>query len=100
MKLYVNSISTGGIKRSPGLLFHSCDLKTVKNITFYPEEDEEAIEFLKSKKISFELIDLSHCSFLIRTQVKIKGINRTPTLVLDDGTKLEGIKQIKSHFKG
>jgi len=99
MKLYVNSVSTGGVKRSPGLLFHSCDLKTVKNITFYLKEDEEPIEFLKSKKIPFELIDLSYCSFSIRAKAKIRGINNTPTLVLDDGTKLKGIKQIKSCFE-
>jgi len=98
MKLYVKSISTGGIERSPGFLFHSCDLKTAKNITFYQEEDEEAIEFLKRKNIPFDLIDLSHRSFLDRMKAKIEGVNSTPTLVLDNGTKLNGINKIKVYF--
>ena len=99
MKLYVNSIRTGGIERSPGFLFHTCDLRAVKNITFYSEEDEEAIELLKSKNISFDLIDLSNCSFAFKIKAKLKGIASTPTLILDDGTKLKGIEQIKAHFK-
>jgi len=99
MKLYVNSISTGGIERSTGFLFHACDLRAVKNITFYSEEDEEAIELLKSKNVSFDLIDLSNCSLVFKIKAKLKGINSTPTLILEGGAKLKGIKQIKAYFE-
>jgi hypothetical protein len=27
------------------------------------------------------------------------GINRTPAIILDDGTKIEGINQIREHLK-
>jgi len=98
MKLYVKSVSTGAIERSPGFLFHSCDLRETQNVTFYPEEDQKAIELLNGKNIKFELVDLSKCSFTTRLKAKIKGINKTPTLILDDGTILKGIQQIESYF--
>ena len=58
MKLYVNSIRTGGIERSPGFLFHTCDLRAVKNITFYSEEDEEAIEQEKQNMLREKLEEI------------------------------------------
>jgi predicted DsbA family dithiol-disulfide isomerase len=58
-------------------------------------EDEEALTSLRSKSVSFSLVDLSSCSFENRLKAKMRGINRTPTLVLDGGTKIEGIAKIK-----
>ena len=98
MKLYVKSISTGAIERSPGFLFHSCDLRRTQNTTFFPEEDQRAIEFLKEKGVKFELIDLSKCSLIMKLKAKINGVNKTPTLVLDDGTILKGKQQIIDYF--
>jgi hypothetical protein len=100
MKLYVKSISTGAIERSPGFFFHSCDLRKVESITFYSEEDKEAIEFLKEKNIPFSLVDLSKCPFAVRLKAKFAGINNTPTLIFDDGKKLKGVQKIKAHFEG
>jgi hypothetical protein len=98
LKLYVKSESTGAIERSPGLLFHTCDLRGKENITFYPEEDKEAIEFLEGRSFSFEIVDLSRCPLKTRLKAMITGINTTPTLIIEDGTKLKGIKQIKDYF--
>jgi len=98
LKLYVKSISTGAIERSPGFLFHSCDLRAKGNTTFYPEEDKEAIEFLKNENPSLEIVDLARCPLKTRLKALVNGINKTPTLILDDGTKLKGLKQIKDHF--
>jgi len=100
MKLYVKSISTGAIEKSPGFLFHSCDLREKQNVTFFSEEDQKAIEFLNDKGVKFELVDLSKCSLAMRLKAKINGVNKTPTLVLNDGTLLKGIKQIMNYFSG
>ena len=99
MDLYVSSVSTGAIQRSPGFLFHSCDLRGTENLSFYLDEDREAIEFLTEKGIKFNLVDLSRCPFTVKLRAKITGVNKTPTLVLDDGTKLKGIQQIKEYFQ-
>ena len=61
-------------------------------------EDKNALEFLEQKRVSFNLIDLSECSIMKRLQAKLSRINKTPTLILDDGTKLKAIEQIKNHF--
>lgn len=99
MDLYVSSVSTGAIQRSPGFFFHSCDLRQTENLTFYLEEDREAIEFLTQRGIKFNLIDLSNCPLSFRLKAKIARINKTPTLVLDDGTKLKGVQRIKEYFQ-
>jgi hypothetical protein len=98
LKLFVKSISTGAIERSPGFLFHSCDLRGKENITFYPEEDREAIELLEGRSLSFEIVDLSRCPLKTRLKAIVKGINTTPTIILDNGTKLKGINQIRDYF--
>lgn len=98
MDLFVKSISTGSIERSPRFFFHTCDLRRRKYLDFYPREDQEAIEFLKDRDVSFNLTDLSKHSFLTRLKAKMSGINQTPTLILDNGTKLKGITQIRDHF--
>lgn len=100
MILYVSSVETGAIERSPGFLFHSCDLKKVQNFTAYAEEDQKAIEFLDERGIHYELVDLSKCAMTVKLKAKLNGINRTPTLVLDNGTKLDGILQIEQSELG
>ena len=61
-------------------------------------KDKDAVEFLEQKGISFNLIDLSECSFMTRLRAKLSGINKTPTLILDDDTRLKGVEQIRNHF--
>jgi len=95
MKLYVKSENTGGIERSPGFFFHSCDLRTKQDMTFYCDEDFEAIDFLRKSGFDFELVDLSKCSFVMRLKAQMVGVNKTPTLVLDDGTVLKGLRKIE-----
>jgi len=62
-------------------------------------EDEQAIKYLTSNGFSFDLVDLSDCSFGTRLEAKISRINKTPSLVLDDGTKIKGIEQIREYLK-
>lgn len=65
----------------------------------YSQEDEEALTNLKSKGVNFSIIDLSVCPFEARLRAKLSGVNRTPTLILDDGTKIKGIDRIKEYTK-
>ena len=65
----------------------------------FSTEDEEALWELKSKNTSFNLVDLSTCTFETRLKARMTGINKTPTLILDDGTKIEGINQIREYTK-
>lgn len=64
-----------------------------------PAEDREVVERLEQKGLSFSLVDLSQCSLKTRLAARISGINKTPTLILDDGSKLRGIEQIREHLK-
>ncbi len=64
----------------------------------FSAEDREAVECLEQKGLSFSLVDLSGCPLKTRLRARITGINRTPTLVLDDGSKLKGIEQIRKYF--
>jgi hypothetical protein len=65
----------------------------------YSPEDGEALAELKSKGMNFSLVDLSACPFATRLRARMSGINRTPALVLDDGTKIEGISQIREYTR-
>jgi hypothetical protein len=65
----------------------------------YSTEDEEALAELKSRNMSFSLIDLSACTFGTRLRARMTGIKRTPAIILDDGTKIEGINQIREYLK-
>ena len=85
-------------RKNPGFLFHSCDLRRKRSETFYFEEDSEAINFLQEREISFELVDLSKCPFKMKLKAKIAGVKRTPALVLDNGTVLNGLQKIKEYF--
>lgn len=68
-------------------------------LTGLTTDEEEALTELKSRNMSFTLVDLSACTFGTRLRARMNGINRTPTLILDDGTKIEGINQIRTHGK-
>jgi len=67
--------------------------------TGFSREDEEALTELKTKNTTFNLVDLSTCTFETRLKARMTGINKTPTLILDDRTKIEGINQIKEYAK-
>ncbi|NIO37924.1 hypothetical protein GTO27_09510 [Candidatus Bathyarchaeota archaeon] len=70
---------------------------TSKGVTrcFFPE-DKEAVDFLSDKGVSFNLIDLSELSFIERVKARIEGIDKTPILILDNGTRLKGMEQIRN----
>lgn len=61
-------------------------------------EDNEAIEYLKGKKLSFSLVDLSECSFKVKLTARISGIIKTPVLVCENGSRLKGIEEIRTYF--
>ena len=65
----------------------------------YGPEDEEALTILTSKSTNFSLVDLSSCSLGNKLTARMSGIKRTPTLVLNDGTKIEGINKIKDYIE-
>jgi len=62
------------------------------------QEDNEAIEYLNAKGISYRLIDLSDHPMKNRIFAKATGTNQTPILVLDNGTKLRGLSEIKQNL--
>ncbi len=64
----------------------------------FSPEDRKAIEYLQQRSVPFSLVDLSNCSPKTRLLAIITGINNTPTLVLDKGGKLKGLKQIEENF--
>lgn len=66
-------------------------------LTSYSSEDEEALTGLRSKSVNFSLVDLSVCPFETRLKAKMSGVNRTPTLILDNGTRIEGINRIREY---
>ena len=61
----------------------------------FKPEDEEAINLLNEAGIGYKLVDLSDCPFTVRMKAKILGINKTPTLVLGNGEKIKGIRNIR-----
>ena len=63
------------------------------------EEDNEAIEYLDAKGLRYSLLDLSDLPMKNRILSRVAGINQTPILVLDDGTKLRGMSEIKRNFE-
>lgn len=103
MKLYVKSAKIDQVEytmphKSGGGHWCSAGYRSKGVMRYFNAEDNEAIEYLKQKGISFSLIDLSDCSFKTRLHAKISGINQTPTLILDDSTRINGTEQIKEHF--
>lgn len=103
MDLYVKSQKIDQVEytmphKSGGGHWCSAGYRSKGVMRYFTPEDKDAIEYLKQKGISFNLIDLSDCSFKTILKAKIGGINQTPTLTLDDNTRIKGIKQIKEHF--
>jgi hypothetical protein len=100
MKLYVKSVKMDQVEftmphQSGGGHWCSSGYRSQGVMKYFAPEDNEAIEYLKQKGISFDLIDLSDCSFKTRLQAKMSGIGLTPTLILNDGTRINGIEQVK-----
>lgn len=98
--LYVKSkkISMGGssIVVGPHGDFYGSS-GTTQTIVDYLPEDQEAINLLKQTEVTYELVDLTICSFTTRLKARINGI-KTPTLVLN-GRKIIGIQNIKQALK-
>lgn len=104
MQLYVNSQKVNLVEytmphQSGGGHWCSAGYRSKGTLRNYPAEDEEAIKQLESKGFSFDLIDLSDCPFSIELKARIKGISRTPALILDNKTKFEGIDRIREYIK-
>ena len=97
-KLFVKSeIIIPTFQFQQGIRRHPCtDAYVAKEIVkkFKPE-DEEAINLLNEAGIDYKLVDLSDCPFTVRIKAKILGINKTPTLVLGNGEKIEGVRNIR-----
>lgn len=96
MQLFVKSQKVERVMYTMPNFGHYCSAgyRSQGVLSNYSLEDEEALTNLRSKRVSFSLVDLSLCPFENRLKAKMSGINRTPTLVLDDGTKIEGIAKI------
>jgi hypothetical protein len=97
MQLYVKSQKTDVVSYTMPHRDHYCSAgyRSQGVLDSYGPEDQEALTILGSKSANFSLIDLSSCSLENRLTAKKCGIRRTPTLVLNDGTKIEGINKIK-----
>lgn len=63
---------------------------------FYTGDDAEAKTLIENSELgnSCKIVDLSNCNFLFRLQAKLIGVNKTPTLVVDD-KKYKGLENIK-----
>jgi hypothetical protein len=59
------------------------------------EEDRKAIELLEKSGLLFKVVDLGLASAFTRIRAKIKGVNKTPTLVFM-ARKLKGLKEIEA----
>ena len=102
MKLYVKSEKVELVKYTMPNADHYCSAgyRSQGVLSNYTPEDEEALTNLRNKGVSFSLVDLSSCPLESKLTAKMSRINRTPTLVLDDGTKIEGIDRIKEYRGG
>jgi len=101
LKLYVKSMRVDLVEYTMPNWGHWCSAgyRSQERMRSFSPEDNEAIEYLQQKGVSFGLVDLSDCSPTTRLLAMITGMNKTPTLVLDDGSKLKGIGQIKENFE-
>ena len=101
MELYVKSQRSDVLQYTMPNEGHWCSAgyRSQSALTGFSKEDEDALTELKSKNTSFNLVDLSTCAFETRLRARMTGINKTPTLILDDGAKIEGIKQIREYMK-
>jgi hypothetical protein len=100
MQLYVKSQKTDLVAYTMPHRDHYCSAgyRSQGVLSSYGPEDEEALANLRSKGTNFSLVDLSLCSLENKLRARMSGIKRTPTLVLNDGTKIEGIGKIKEYI--
>ena len=103
MRLYVESQKTNVVAYTMPNFGHYCSAgyRTQGIQISYEPQDEKVITHLKSKGISFNLVDFSlYDSFDTRLKAKLSGVRRTPTLVLNNGTKIEGTDKILEYLNG
>jgi hypothetical protein len=104
MRLYVKSQKTDVVSYDavPGgsAIADRCAAGYVSRsvLSGYRPEEEKALTILRGKGVKFSLVDLSMCPFVTRLRARVTGIKKTPTLVLDDGNKIEGINRIKDYI--
>jgi hypothetical protein len=101
MQLYVKSQKTDVTAYTMPNRDHYCSagLRSQGVLSNYGADDEEALTILRNKCVDFSLVDLSSCSLESKLTARISGIRRTPTLVLNDGIKIEGIDKIKGYIE-
>jgi hypothetical protein len=101
MQLYVKSQKTDVVSYTMPHRDHYCSAgyRSQGVLGSYGQEDEEALTILRSKGANFSLVDLSSCSLQNKLTARMSRIRRTPTLVLNDGTRIEGINKIKDYME-
>lgn len=103
LRLYVKSKKTDQVEftmphHSGGGHWCSAGYRSKGTERMFTEEDAEAIEYLNAKGVSYSLVDLSEASVKDRLGARISGINRTPFLILDNGTKLRNLQEMKQNL--
>lgn len=98
--LYVKSDRVPIVRHSESISGHPCTgaYRTDQIIYSFNQQDRESMDILEEAGITYRLVDLSDCSFMDQLKAKLKGINETPTLVLDD-EKIKGPKNIRQVTK-
>jgi glutaredoxin len=93
--LYVKSGKVFIVPRTEGIYGHPCSgaRKAAQTFHNYKPEDQKAIDLLKEAGQNLQIIDLTNCSFATQLMAKMKGINETPTLVMN-GRKIKGLENI------
>jgi glutaredoxin len=101
MQLYVKSQKTDVVSYTMPNRDHYCSAgyRSQGLLSSYGPDDEEALTILRSKSANFSLVDLSSCPLENKLMARMSGIKKTPTLVLNDGSKIEGIDKIKDYMK-
>jgi glutaredoxin len=101
MQLYVKSQKADLVSYTMPNRDHYCSAgyRSQGVLASYGPEDEEALAILRSKSANFSLVDLSSCSLENKLRARMRGIRRTPTIVLNDGSKIEGISRIRDYME-
>jgi len=100
--LYVTSrrVSSGGSPNNifgyyNSMNFPSSSSGPPRDFRALKAEDEEAINILKKRNVTFEIVDLSQFSYVKRLVSSLRIGMRTPTLITKDG-KLVGLENIRN----
>jgi hypothetical protein len=93
--LYVKSEKISIVQHAEDIYGHPCVIpyRGAQTLYNYKLEDQKAIGLLEAAGTNHQIIDLSNCSFTTQLMAKIKGINETPTLIMN-GRKIEGLESI------